>query len=350
MNSRLFRRAGRCAATAVISTVAFTTVAQAAGEVNIYSYRQPYLIKPLLERFTQNTGIKVNMIFAKKGLIERIASEGRNSPADILLTVDISRLSGAVSKGISQSVSSATLNANIPAAYRDPKGHWFALTRRARVVYASRARVPQNAITYEELADPKWKGKICIRSGQHAYNVALIASMIAHNGEAKTLKWLEGLKANLGQKPAGSDRAQVKGVYAGTCDIAIGNTYYMAKMQTSEKKPEQKEWARSVKILFPNTNGRGVHINVSGVVLAKNAPNRANGVRLMEFLSSRSAQKIFAQVNHEYPVKEGVAWSGRVKSWGSFKPDTISLEKIARLRKRASELVDKVRFNDGPSS
>ncbi|HDL16859.1 MAG TPA: extracellular solute-binding protein, partial [Rhizobiales bacterium] len=235
-------------------------------------------------------------------------------------------------------------------AYRDPEGRWFALTRRARVVYASKTRVAQNAITYEELADPKWKGKICIRSGQHAYNIALFASMIAHHGEEKTEKWLEGLKANLAQKPAGNDRAQVKGVYAGICDIAIGHTYYMAKMQTNEKKPEQKEWAKSVKILFPNTQGRGVHIDISGVVLAKYAPNRANGVKLMEFLSSDEAQRIYAEVNHEYPVKEGVAWSKLVKSWGSFKPDPVSLEKIAGLRKKASELVDKVRFNDGPGS
>ena len=350
MNSRLFRRAGQCAAIAVISTIATATAAQAAGEVNIYSYRQPFLIKPLLERFTEKTGIKANMIFAKKGLVERIASEGKNSPADVLLTVDIGRLAGGVSKGVAQPVNSATLKANIPAAYRDPEGRWFALTRRARVVYASKTRVAQNAITYEELADPKWKGKICIRSGQHAYNIALFASMIAHHGEEKTEKWLEGLRANLAQKPAGNDRAQVKGVYAGICDIAIGHTYYMAKMQTNEKKPEQKEWAKSVKILFPNTQGRGVHIDISGVVLAKYAPNRANGVKLMEFLSSDEAQRIYAEVNHEYPVKEGVAWSKLVKSWGSFKPDPVSLEKIAGLRKKASELVDKVRFNDGPGS
>ena len=337
MNSRLFRRIGQYAAAAVILTAAFTTLAQAAGdagEVNIYSYRQPYLIKPLLKRFTEKTGIRTNMIFAKKGLIERIASEGRNSPADVLLTVDIGRLSGAADKGIAQSVTSAILNRNIPPRYRGPKSYWFALTRRVRVVYASKTRVPQNAITYEELADPKWKGKICIRSGQHAYNIGLIASMIAQHGEAKTQKWLEGLKANLAQKPAGNDRAQVKGVYAGTCDIALGNTYYMGKMQTNEKKPEQKEWAKSVKMLFPNTQGRGAHINVSGVVLAKYAPNRANGVKLMEFLSSDEAQRIYAGVNHEYPVKVGVPWSPLVASWGSFKPDPVSLERSPGCAKR----------------
>ena len=354
MNSLTLRRAGRYAAltlvTSLATSVAFGTVAQAASEVNIYSYRQPYLIAPLLKSFTEKTGVKANVIYAKKGLIERMATEGRNSPADVLLTVDIGRLTGAVAKGISQSVNSPILNSNIPAAYRDPKGNWFGLTRRARVVYASKARVAQNAITYEELADPKWKGKICIRSGQNAYNVALIASMIANNGEENTQKWLEGLKSNLGQKPAGNDRAQVKGVYAGICDIAIGNTYYMAKMQTNEKKPEQKEWAKSVKMLFPNSETRGAHINISGIVLAKNAPNRDNGVKLMEFLSSDRAQKIYAEANHEYPVKDGVAWSKLVQSWGTFKSDPISLDKIAKLRKKASELVDKVRFNDGPGS
>ncbi|MCH8239033.1 MAG: Fe(3+) ABC transporter substrate-binding protein [Proteobacteria bacterium] len=350
MDSLTARRAGRYAALTLLTSVTFGSVAQAAGEVNIYSYRQPYLIAPLLKDFTAKTGIKANVIYAKKGLIERIAVEGRNSPADVLLTVDIGRLTGAVSKGISQPVNSATLNNNIPAAYRDPSGHWFGLTARARVVYASKARVAQNAITYEELADPKWKGKICIRSGQHAYNVALIASMIAHHGEQKAQHWLEGLKANLAQKPAGSDRAQVKGVFSGVCDIAIGNSYYMAKMQTNDKNPEQKQWANAVKLLFPNSEGRGVHINISGIVLAKYAPNKANGIALMEYLSSAAAQKIYAQVNHEYPVRKGVAWSARVKSWGTFKPDPLALEMIARLRKKASELVDKVRFNDGPGS
>ncbi len=350
MNARLLRRTGRYAAAVIILTIAFTTVARAAGEVNIYSYRQPYLIAPLLKDFAAKTGVKANVIYAKKGLIERIALEGRNSPADVLLSVDIGRLTGAVSKGISQPVNSATLNSNIPARYRDPKGRWFALTQRARVVYASKARVAQNAITYEELADPKWKGKICIRSGQHAYNVALIASMIAHHGETETQTWLEGLKANLAQKPAGNDRAQVKGVYSGVCDIALGNSYYMAKMQTNDKNPEQKQWANAVKLLFPNSEGRGVHINISGIVLAKYAPNKANGIALMEYLSSAAAQKIYAQVNHEYPVRKGVAWSARVKSWGTFKPDPLALEMIARLRKKASKLVDKVRFNDGPGS
>lgn len=324
--------------------------ASADGEVNVYSYRQPFLVKPLFDAFTEETGVKVNVIFAKKGLIERMAAEGANSPADVLLTVDIGRLTSAVEKGVSQTVSSDTLNKNIPASYRDPEGHWFGLTRRARVVYASRERVAQDAITYEELADPKWKGKICIRSGQHVYNVALIASMIAAHGEAKAKEWLEGVKANLAGKPAGNDRAQVKRVYAGECDLAIGNTYYMAKMALNEKQPEQKEWAASVKMMFPNAGDRGTHVNLSGMVMGKHAPNRENALKLMEFLSGAKAQGIYASTNHEYPVGDGIPVSEMVKSWGELKADPVALSKISTLRDRASQLVDEVLFNEGPTS
>jgi iron(III) transport system substrate-binding protein len=320
------------------------------GEVNIYSYRQPYLIGPLLKEFTQETGIKVNVIFAEKGLIERVQAEGRNSPADVLLTVDVGNLTQATAAGIAQPISSPTLEAEIPLAYRAEDGQWFGLTRRARVVYASKERVKQDSITYEELADPKWRGKICTRSGQHSYNVALIAAMIAHHGEAWTEEWLKGVKANLARKPAGNDRLQVKGVYAGECDLALGNTYYMGAMLTDEKEPEQKAWANSVNILFPNSDDRGTHINISGAVVAKYAPHQENAVKLVEFLASDKGQELYAEVNHEYPVKKGVPWSPLVKSWGAFKPDPISLNEIAALRKKASELVDKVGFDDGPSS
>lgn len=324
--------------------------AQAAGEVNIYSYRQPFLIEPLLDKFTEKTGIETNVIFAKKGLIQRMVAEGRNSPADVLLTVDIGRLTNAVKQDLAQPVDSETLDQNVPARYRDSEGRWFGLTRRGRVIYASKDRVKQDSITYEELADPKWKGRICIRSGQHVYNIALIASMIAHHGEDKTKEWLRGVKANLARRPAGNDRAQVKGIYSGECDLGIGNTYYMAKMATNEEKPEQKKWAASAKMMFPNTDGRGTHVNLSGMVLAKHAPNRENAVKLMEFLSSDEAQRIYAAVNHEYPVKAGVPASAIVQSWGDFKSDDIALEKVAELRRRASELVDEVGLDEGPSS
>jgi iron(III) transport system substrate-binding protein len=341
----------RVFALALLSVLAHSNLAAAgAGEVNVYSYRQPYLVEPLLKEFTQATGIKVNVIFAEKGLIERIEAEGRNSPADVLLTVDIGNLTQATASGIAQPIRSDTLDAAIPEAYRAADDQWFGLTRRARVIYASKERVKQDAITYEELADAKWRGKICVRSGQHPYNVALIASMIAHHGEARTEEWLKGVKANLARKPAGDDRLQVKGVYAGECDIAIGNTYYMGVMLKNDKQPEQKEWARSVTILFPNSGERGTHVNVSGAIVAKHAPHKDDAVKLVEFLASDRGQELYAEANNEYPVKEGVPWSQLVKSWGDFKPDPISLNDIAALRKKASELVDKVGFDEGPSS
>jgi len=344
------RHAGRLAALSLLASVTFATSAQAAGEVNIYSYRQPVLIEPMLKAFTGKTGIKANVIYAKKGLSERIKAEGANSPADLIFTVDIGRLTNAVSEGVTQPVDNTTINANIPANLRDPKGNWFGLTSRVRVILASKERVKQDTITYEELADPKWKGKICTRSGQHVYNVALIASMIAHQGEKKTEEWLTGVKNNLARKPAGNDRAQAKGVYSGECDLAVANHYYMALMITNEKKPEQKEWAKSVKLLWPNNEGRGVHVNLSGMALAKNAPNKENAVKLMEFLSSDQGQTLYASVNNEYPVKAGVPAGKVAASFGKFKPDSMSIAKIGELRKKASELVDKVGYNNGPSS
>jgi len=334
-----------------IAAASFVAVpALADGEVNIYTYRQPYLIQPLLEAFTEKTGIETNVVFASKGLGERIAAEGRNSPADVLMTVDIGRLDGARELGIAQPVVSEVVDENIPPQFRDADNNWIGLTGRARVIYASKDRVDQDTITYEDLADPKWKGRICTRSGQHAYTIGLIASMIAHHGEEKTEEWLAAVRENLARKPAGNDRAQVKAIYAGECDIALGNTYYMGQMQTNEKEPEQKEWAESVRILFPNTQGRGSHVNLSGVVLAKHAPHPENALKLIEFLTTKDAQKVYAETNYEYPVTPGVEVSDRVKSWGELKPDDLPLAEIAKNRKTASEIVDKVGFDDGPSS
>ena len=342
---------GQRLALAFLFTLAATpTGAADPGEVNVYSYRQPILIEPLLDAFTQQTGIKVNVIFAEKGLIERIEAEGRNSPADVLLTVDVGNLTQATQSGIAQAIRSEALDAAIPQAYRAADDQWFGLTRRARVVYASKDRVKQDTITYEELADRKWHGKICIRSGQHPYNVALIAAMIANHGEAWTEQWLRGVKANLARKPAGDDRLQVKGIYAGECDIAVANTYYMGVMLKNDKEPEQKAWAESVRIIFPNTGDRGTHVNVSGAIVAKYAPHKDNAVKLVEFLASDAGQQMYAETNNEYPVKDGIPWSPLVKSWGDFKPDPASLNDIAALRKTASELVDKVEFDEGPSS
>jgi iron(III) transport system substrate-binding protein len=322
------------------------SAAHAEGEVNIYSYREPGLINPLLETFTKETGIKTNVVFATSGLIERLGAEGRNSPADLLLTNESGLLLQAVNAGATQPVRSEVLEKAIPASLRDAQGQWFGLTRRARVVYASKDRVKQSEITYEELADPKWRNKICIRSGQHTYNVALVASMIAHHGEEETEKWLTGLRANLARRPSGGDREAVRDVKAGLCDLAVGNTYYMAAML---KNPDQKAWADSVNMIFPNASGRGTHVNVSGMSLTKNAPNKANALKLMEFLASPEAQRIYAEANGEYPVVEGVPAAPLVQSWGELHADPLALTKIAELRKKASELVDRVQFDQGPN-
>jgi len=337
-------------ALALTAAAGLGSAALAQGEVNIYSYRQPPLIDPLLKAFTDKTGIKTNVIFASAGLNERLAAEGQNSPADLLFTVDAGRLSEAKDAGLTQPVDSSLLTKAIPSQFRDPGNHWFGLTMRSRVVYASKERVKQDVITYEELADPKWKGKICVRSGQHVYNTSLFATIIAHKGEAFAEEWIKGLKANLAQKPAGGDREQARDIHSGKCDLALGNTYYMALMMQNEKNPEQQEWAQAIKVLFPNANDRGSHVNISGMALAKHAPNKANALKLMEFLASDDAQKIYATANNEYPVNPKVPASAIVQSWGILKADPLPLENIAKYRKRASELVDKVNFDAGPSS
>jgi len=346
------RRGVRASARVALALAALAGAAGAAAaeEVNIYSYRQPQLIDPLLKAFTAKTGIKTNVVYAADGLNERLAAEGRNSPADVLLTVDAGRLSEAKDAGLTQPVESAVLAKAIPAQFRDPGNHWFGLTMRGRVVYASKDRVKQDSITYEDLADPKWKGKVCIRSGQHVYNTSLIATIIAHKGEAFAETWLKGVRDNLAHKPSGGDREQARDIASGKCDLALGNTYYMALMTTNEKNPEQKQWAAAIRLMFPNANDRGTHVNISGVAMAKNAPNRAAAVQLIEFLVSDEAQKIYATANNEYPVGPGVPPSDIVKSWGALKADPLPLENIAKYRKRASELVDKVNFDAGPSS
>lgn len=336
-------RARLAAAAAVLSLLTHAVPAAAQGEVNIYSYREPGLMEPLLKAFTAKTGIKTNVVFANAGLNERLAAEGRNSPADVLLTVDISRLVEAKDAGLTQPIPAGSIS-NIPAAYRDAEGHWTALTMRARVIYASKARVKDDKISYEDLADPKWKGRICARSGQHPYNTALLASIVAHKGEAAAEAWAKGLKDNLARKPAGGDREQVRDVQAGLCDIAIGNTYYMAAML---KNPEQKAWADAVRIIFPNAGDRGSHVNVSGAALTANAPHKDQALQLIAFLASPEGQKIYAETNNEYPVDPKVEASATVKSWGSLKPDALPLLNISKFRKKASEIMDKVGFDAG---
>ena len=328
----------------VLAAAALSVAAPAiAQEVNIYSYRQPELIAPLTDAFTAETGIKVNVAYLSKGMIERLQSEGDRSPADVVLTVDISRLAAIVNAGLTQPVSSDTLKANVPAQYRDPDANWYGLTTRARIVYASRDRVADGEVTtYEDLADPKWQGRICTRSGTHAYNVALTSAMIEHLGEDGARDWLEGIKSNLARKPQGNDRAQVKAIWAGECDVAIGYTYYMGKMLSDE---EQKQWADSVKVVFPTFENGGTHVNISGVAMTKAAPNKENALKLMEFLTSPTAQEIYAKANFEYPIAPGSQPDPLVASWGSFTADDVNLMTLAGHRATALKLTEEVDFD-----
>jgi iron(III) transport system substrate-binding protein len=334
----------RVLALACAGVVAATSSASAQGEVNVYTYRESKLVQPLFEAFTKDTGIKVNVISASSGLEQRIKTEGANSPADVLLTVDISRLEDATQAGITAPLNSKLVDQAVPAAYRDPEGHWAALGMRARIVYASKDRVKQTTMTYEEFADPKWKGKICIRSGQHMYNNALFAAMIVKHGEAKAEEWLKGLKANLAQKPSGGDRETARDIAAGKCDLGIANTYYWALM--NDKETDKKAWAEATKVILPTFQGGGTHVNVSGVALIKTAPNKANALKFIEWMVSPTAQQMHADVTYEYPMRAGVPINKTIASYGELKPDPMPLAQIAANRKKASAMVDKAGFDN----
>ncbi|TMO60014.1 iron ABC transporter substrate-binding protein [Pseudoalteromonas aurantia] len=330
-------------ALAIVFTSLTCLPALAVDEVNIYSFRQPFLIQPILDDFTKQTGIKTNVVFAKKGLIERVKREGKHSRADLVLTSNFSALMQLDDLNLTQKIESDVVNRNIPAAFRDPAGEWVALTKRVRNVYSSKERVGKLAdLGYEDLASSTYKGKICMRSGKHPYNLGLIASMIAHHGEADTKQWLEGVKSNLARKPQGNDRAQVKAIKEGLCDVALGNSYYFGKMLQDSK---QKAWADAVHINFPNQTNRGAHLNVSGVVMTKYAKNPENALKLIEFMTDNKAQNMYASMNMEYPVKSGVALSNLVASWGTFKEDALPLSEISKYRPLALKLIDEVKFD-----
>jgi iron(III) transport system substrate-binding protein len=314
-----------------------------ADEVNIYSHRQPELIQPLMDAFTSETGIAVNIAFVDKGMAERLKAEGDRSPADLVLTVDIGRLIELADAGVTQAVEDPLLMANIPAEFRDPANHWFGLTTRARIIYAAKDRVqPGEITTYEDLADPKWLGRLCMRSGLNDYNVALTAAHLSHHTPQETMAWLTGVKANLARKPTGGDRDQVKSIWAGECDIALGNTYYIGQMLDD---PEQVDYAKAVRIDFPVFAGGGTHMNVSGIAMTKAAPNKEAALKLMEWLTSDEAQEIYAGTNYEFPVKAGVDRSDLVESWGNFAPDAVALAAIAALRSEAVKLIETVDFD-----
>jgi iron(III) transport system substrate-binding protein len=329
--------------TCLLATSTFALAAPALADVNIYTTRQPELIQPVMDAFTAETGIAVNLAFVDDGLVERLKAEGARSPADLVMTVDIANLKQIVDAEVVQAVDSEVLTAAIPTALRDTDNQWFGLTTRARVIYASRDRVADGEITtYEDLADAKWEGRICTRSGLHNYNLALMSAVIAHAGEEGAKDWAAGVKANLARKPEGNDRAQVKAIWAGECDISLGNTYYMGKMLENE---EQIAWADSVRLVFPEFADGGSHVNVSGIAMTQAAPNKAEALQLMEFLVSPAAQSIYAELNFEYPVLEGAALSELVESWGSVTADTTDLTEIAGHRAAALRIMEEVDFD-----
>jgi iron(III) transport system substrate-binding protein len=341
---KLFSRALLSAA---VFSGLFTATSAQANEVNLYTTREPGLIQPILEQFKTDTGINVNTVFVKDGLLERVKAEGDKSPADLLMTVDIGNLIDLVQGGITQPVESETLNKVIPANLRDADHHWYALSLRDRVAYVAK-EINIDALTYEDFADPEWKGKVCIRSGQHPYNTALIAAMIAHNGVQATETWLKGVKANLGRKAAGGDRDVARDILGGICDIGIANAYYVGRMKNAEPGSDNYKWGQAIKVIrptFASDSSQGTHVNISGAAVAKYAPNKDNALVLLEYLVSDKAQKMYAQANYEYPVRAGVELDPVVASFGPLKVDPLPLVEIAKYRKQASKLVDKVGFD-----
>lgn len=322
--------------------------ALAANELTLYTTREPGLIQPLLAAFTAQTQIQVNTVFVKDGLLERVKAEGARSPADVLMTVDVGNLLDLVEGGVTQPVKSAALESAIPANLRGADGQWFTLSMRARVLYAEKG-LPLRSFRYEDLADPKYKGKVCIRAGQHPYNTALIAAMIAHDGEAKTEQWLQGVKANLARKATGGDRDVARDILGGICDIGLANAYYVGHMKNAEAGTDARKWGDAIKVIrptFANEKSGGTHVNVSGAAVAAHAPNKANAVKLLDFLVSEPAQALYAQANYEYPVRKGVKLDPVIASFGELKVDPLPLTEIAKYRKQASELVDKVGFDN----
>ncbi|MCK8779421.1 extracellular solute-binding protein [Rhizobium sp. NTR19] len=328
-----------------MATAAMLPSYAVSAELNLYTTREPALIAPLIEAFTKSSGTKINTIFLKDGLAERVASEGGSSPADILMAVDAGNLVDLAEKGVTQPVDSEVLKTAVPEQLRDANGHWFALSMRARVLYAAKD-LDLVSFNYEDLADPKWKGKVCIRSGQHPYNTALFADYIAHHGVEETEKWLAGVKANLARKAAGGDRDAAKDILGGICDIGIANSYYVGLMKSGAGGPEQEKWAEAIKVILPTFKDGGTQVNISGAAVAKHAPNKAEAVKFLEYLVSDEAQQIYAKANFEYPVKAGAQIDPIIASFGELKIDNKSLAEIVSHRKEASALVDKVGFDN----
>ncbi len=325
----------------LIAGLALTAAPLYAETLNIYTSREPELIQPVLDQFTESTGVKTEIVYLKEGLIERLEAEGDRSPADLVITVDIANLSAIEETGVTALLSSEIID-SMPAEYRDEDAHWVGLTKRARIAYASNDRVAEGEIsTYEDLADEKFEGRICSRSGLHNYNVALTSAMIVHHGEEYTKTWLEGVQNNLAKSPEGNDRAQAKAIWAGECDIALGNTYYLGLM---ENDPEQQEWVSSIYPIFLTFEDSGTHINLSGVSLLRSSKQPEIATQLIDYLLT-DGQEMFAEINNEYPVNPDYQASALVQSWGELNADTTSLTEIAYERSNAIELIQEVDFD-----
>ena len=327
----------------IIITIFISNIANA-KILNIYSHRQPYLLKPFIEAYTKKTGVKLNVVYSSKGLAQRLAAEGANSPADLILTVDIARLYRYEDLDLLAKIDSKILNEKIPSYLRSKNNTWFGLSKRTRAIAISRERINSGQVLrYEDLADPKLKGKICTRPGSHVYNRALMASMIAAKGENDAEKWAKGLVSNLAKRPQGNDRSQLKSIYSGECDVAIINHYYYGKL-TYSKNPDHRKWAKASIIVFPNqgNSDRGAHVNISGGGVVKFSKNKEIAINFLEFLVTDQAQVMYGDVNFEYPINNKSKLPKRLKALGTFKEDNLLIEKIAKLAPKAQEIIDKV--------
>jgi iron(III) transport system substrate-binding protein len=334
--------------TALAALAALPLLAGPAGAqqqvLNVYSSRHYQTDEALYGNFTKQTGIKINRIEASEdALIERIRNEGARSPADVLITVDAGRLWRAEQLGLFQPVKSAVLESRIPASFREPAGNWFGFSLRARVIAYDKAKVkPGDIATYEQLAEPRWKGKICARSGSNIYNLSLLAAIIEHVGEAKAEEWARAVRANLARDPRGGDTDQLKAVAAGECELAISNQYYWARLARSTK-PDERALAERVGVIFPNQKTWGTHVNVSGAGVMRNAPNRANAVRFLEYLASDEAQRYFADGNNEWPVVATARIDNpALAALGELTYDPLNVAVLGRNQPLAQKLFDRV--------
>ena len=321
--------------------VVISNGAALAESLGIYTHRQPFLLEPILEAYTKKTGVEFQTVYAPKGLAARLKAEGERTDADLVLTVDISRIKELADTGLLAPLASDILNKHVPSHLRDVNDRWTALSLRARIIAVSKERVGKQAITtIEDLASPKWQGRVCSRKGSHVYNRAVLASLIAHNGEEAAKNWTLGLVDNLARRPQGNDRAQAKAIYSGQCDVALMNTYYYGKMKFAKDKPEQQKWADSIEIAFFNQDGRGQHVNISAAGITQGSKRKELARAFLEWVTSEEAQQIYTKVNFEYPVNPNAQLSEEVASWGAFKMDMLPMNVIADNSPQAQRIIN----------